>query len=562
MTAEDFLALLDRSKLIRPQKAKELAGQLELSKNSTAVEVAQALVSHRTLTRYQANRLLSGRYRGYFYNQYMVLDIIGAGGMGWVYLARDQESRELVALKVLSSYLSDDPGMLARLRLEAQAGQRLFHPSIARTIDTGDTAGTHFLVLDYIKGISLREIVLQQGPLPWKLACHLVKQIAEGLHYAHEKGLVHRDVKPENFLVNEEAKIKILDFGLALIEGAEEEEFSLSMIFGHDGVGTLDYMAPEQSEDSHHVDCRADIYGLGGTFYSILTGLLPYAVRTTAEKIEAHKEKPFPLVRSKFPKVPEEVDKIIAKMTAKKPEDRYQTAAEVAEALAPYSEAQAIEFDYHQILKNRNEDAKKRMKRAERRMRGGSGTSNTSPPSQTSPILKSTHASLLSETEKSIRNEQIEQRRKEGSFEERGLGGAQPVARYGKLINTDTGEKFSLHRSQLIVGRGKSADISLDSPMVSTAHCRLVFNGQFWKVNDFESKNGIKVNGEDVMTARLMPGDRLMVAELFQFEIDYVTDWILKQQKKSQRNKFSLPLILGSLIILALLGALLWYFLK
>lgn len=558
LSAEEFLALLDRSKLVRPKRAAEIIGQLDLPKHSTAQEIAQALVSQRVLTRYQANRLLTGRYRGYFYNQYMVLDIIGAGGMGWVYLARDQESRELVALKVLSSYLSDDPGMMARLKLESRAGRRLFHPAIARTIDAGDAAGSHFLVMDYVRGISLRELVLQQGPIPWKLACHLVKQIAEGLHYAHERGLVHRDIKPENFLVNEDSNVKILDFGLALIEGAEEEEFSLSMIFGHDGVGTLDYMAPEQSEDSHHVDRRADIYGLGGTFYSILTGLLPFSVRTTAEKIEAHKERPFPLVRNKFPKIPPEIDQIISKMTAKNPEERYQNAKEVAEALEAFSETKEVEFDYQAVLKIRNEDAQRRMKRAERRLRGGSGTSSTSPPSQTSPILKSTHANMLAETERSIRNEAAERRRQEGSFADRGIEAAKPAARYGRLINTDTGDKIPLHKSQLIIGRGKSADISLDSAMVSTAHCRLIFNGQFWKVNDFESKNGIKVNGEEVTTARLMPGDRLMVAELFQFEIDYLSEWVRKQQKKSSGSGLFLPIVFGSLIILALLAGLLW----
>ncbi|QDU82105.1 Serine/threonine-protein kinase StkP [Polystyrenella longa] len=562
ITSEEFLALLDRSKLVRPDRAEDIVRKLGLDPSVSSTQLASSLVARNIITNYQASRLLSGRYRGYFYNHYKIIDILGAGGMGWVYLAQDMNSQDQVVLKVLSSHLADDAGMMARLKLESRAGQQLFHPRVARTIDEGQAAGSHFLVMEYVHGISLRELVMQQGPVAWPVACHIVKQIADGLHYAHERGLVHRDIKPENFLVNEKAEVKILDFGLALIKGAEEEEFSLSMIFGHDGVGTLDYMAPEQSEDSHHVDRRADIYGLGGTFYSILTGLLPYAVKATTEKIEAHRSRPFPLVRSKFPNVPPGIDHIIAKMTAKDPKDRYQTAAEVAEALAPLAKLEPIDFDYESILRMRREDAQRRMLRTARRARGESGTSSIGrPPSQTSPILKSTQGNMLLDTEKSLRDEQTGQNRNGQSFAERGIGDARPVARYGRLYNTDGAQNIPLHRSELLIGRSPKADIHLDSSMISSTHCRMIFNGQFWKVTDLESRNGIRVNGVETRSSILKPGDRLTIAEVFQYEIDYTSEWAKKQRERAGKSKKGIYLLAGLLIMTAC-AALLWWWLS
>ncbi|MEZ6044590.1 MAG: protein kinase [Planctomycetaceae bacterium] len=561
LSSPEFIALLNRSKLIRPHRAEDILRKLGLDPSVSATQLASSLVSRNILTNYQATRLLSGRYRGYFYNQYKVLDVLGAGGMGWVYLAEDTQSQDKVVLKVLSSHLADDAGMMARLRLESRAGQKLFHPRVARTIDAGEAAGSHFLVMEYVHGISLRELVMQQGPLAWPVACHIIKQIAEGLHYSHERGLVHRDIKPENFLVNEQAEVKILDFGLALIQGAEDEEFSLSMIFGHDGVGTLDYMAPEQSEDSHNVDRRADIYGLGGTFYSILTGLLPYAVKTTAEKVEAHKNRPFPLVRSKFPNVPPAIDHIITRMTAKDPKDRYQTAAEVVEAIAPLAKIEPLDFDFDAILKLRREDAQRRMARTARRARGESGTSTPgTPPSQTSPILKSTQANMLLDTERALKEEQIERNGHSRSFAERGIGDARPAARYGRLYNTDGMQNIPLHRSDLIIGRDLKADIRLDSPMISSTHCRLVFNGQYWKITDLESRNGVRVNGVETRSAILKPGDRVTIAEVFQYEIDYTSEWAKKQQQRGSNTK-KWATLLATLLMIAAGAALLWWWL-
>ncbi|MCA9040390.1 MAG: protein kinase [Planctomycetaceae bacterium] len=561
LSSEEFLALLNRSKLIRPRRAEETVRDLGLDVSVSATQLASSLVARNVLTNYQASRLLSGRYRGYFYNQYKILDVLGAGGMGWVYLAEDSHSQEIVVLKVLSSHLADDPGMMARLRLESRAGQKLFHPSIARTIDAGEAAGSHFLVMEYVHGISLRELVMQQGPVSWPVACHIIRQIALGLHYAHDRGLVHRDVKPENFLVNEKAEVKILDFGLALIEGAEDEEFSLSMIFGHDGVGTLDYMAPEQSEDSQKVDRRADLYGLGGTFYSILTGLLPYSVKTSVEKIEAHRNKPFPLVRSKFPNVPAAVDKIIAKMTAKDPEERYQSGAEVAEAISSLAKIEPIDFDFEAILKLRREDAQRRMARAARRGRGENSTSSVGhPPSQTSPILKSTQANMLLDTEKTLREEQIGQNRHNQSFAERGIGDARPAARYGRLKNMDGKDNLPLHRSELLIGRDMKCDIRLDSPMISANHCRMIFNGQYWKITDLESRNGIRVNGVETRSSILKPGDKLTIAEVFQYEIDYTSQWAEKQRDRAGKPKKGIYLLVGLLMIAA--GAALYWWLN
>ena len=223
------------------------------------------------LTRYQANRLLAGSRRGLFIDDYKIIEILGFGGMGYLYAADELKTGWKVALKVLSDRYRHDSGMLSRFRLEAEAGLKLSHPNILRTKALNrseDIYGViHYMVLELIRGISLHELlVIRKRTLPWRQACDVICQAAAGLHYAHEQGLVHRDVKPDNMLIRPDGTVKVLDFGLAMIERSEAE-YSMAVIQGQDCLGTADYISPEQSLDSLHVDRRADIYSLGCTFY-------------------------------------------------------------------------------------------------------------------------------------------------------------------------------------------------------------------------------------------------------------------------------------------------------
>ncbi len=353
-----FLDVLSKSGLVSAKQIEQVTGQFDLGKWPDPLDLGSAFVDAGLLTSFQVERLLSGRFRGFFVDRYKVLEILGAGGMGWLYSAEDRQSGERVALKVLSSN-PDDAGVSARFQLEGQAGLRLDHPHIVRTLRIDSDAEMQYIVMELLEGISLQERIDRQGPVSWQHACDMICQAAEGLHYAHEHGMVHRDVKPGNLLIDRTGHVKLLDFGLALCDD-QGQEFSMAMIFGQDKLGTADYVAPEQSLDSYHVDARADIYSLGCTFYFILAGKVPFPLNTIGKKLDAHRRyKPRPL-RELAPDVPDEVVDIITRMMAKRPESRFASCAEVAHAVAPFAERRDVEFDFRTIIRLRAAQAERR----------------------------------------------------------------------------------------------------------------------------------------------------------------------------------------------------------
>jgi serine/threonine-protein kinase len=297
--------------------------------------------------------------------------------MGYLYSALDQQGGWKVALKVLSDRLRNDKTMLTRFRLEAEAGLKLAHPNILRTQamrQTEDIYGPiHYMVMELVKGISLHELLsLRKRTLSWRQSSDVIMQAATGLQYAHEQGLVHRDIKPENLLIRSDGAIKVLDFGLSLIRGSEAE-----VVLGQSCLGTADYIAPEQSLDSTSVDPRADIYSLGCTFYFLVTARTPFPYDTISKKLNGHRtERPQPLLELN-PKVPERLAKIVHKMMAKKPKNRFRDAAEVCEYMAPYAVRKPIEFDFDAVLKDRAQVAEKRLA-TESIIRGDSRISSVS----------------------------------------------------------------------------------------------------------------------------------------------------------------------------------------
>ncbi|MCA9068814.1 MAG: serine/threonine protein kinase, partial [Planctomycetaceae bacterium] len=337
LIADSFLDLLEKSQLLTAEEFQAACDDYQLRELPSAKHVAQRLVNANILTMYQAERLLMGRSRGFLIDRYKVLAILGFGGMGRIYVAEDTTTGQEVALKVLTERHEVDASMLERLKLEAKAGLRLSHPKVVRTLQLGHTGAVTYVVMEYVKGLTLHEIVVTQGPLPWPQACDVIAQAAAGLHHAHRAGLVHRDVKPANLIVTSDGEARVLDFGLALLEDDEESEFALAMIFGHDCLGTADYISPEQSLHSHDVDARADIYSLGCSLYFLLTGQVPFPLNTVADKLVAQRMKLPPAISTYVSDVPPAVVNVIAKMMAKRPEDRYQTAGEVAEALKPFA---------------------------------------------------------------------------------------------------------------------------------------------------------------------------------------------------------------------------------
>ena len=268
---------------------------------------------------------------------YELLAKLGEGGMGAVYKARHVRLNKIVALKVLPKDRTSDPQARARFEREMQAVGRGSHPNIVQAHDARDIDGASVLVMEYADGADLSHLVDRVGPLPVAAACEIIRQAAVGLQYAHENGLVHRDIKPSNILLTRQGQVKILDLGLALLsaEEAPGELTSAGQI-----MGTADYMAPEQSFDSHRVDIRADIYSLGCTLYKLLTGHVPYGgeeFNSAIKKVLAHLQAPIPSVASARKDVPNALAAIIERMMAKDRGARFATPAEVAEALAPFT---------------------------------------------------------------------------------------------------------------------------------------------------------------------------------------------------------------------------------
>ena len=298
---------------------------------------ADVLVSAGIVTRYQAGQLLRGRGRRLTVgNKYTILQPLGAGGMGKVYLSRHRLLGRRVALKVLPASRAKDPETRRRFYREARAAARLDHPNIARAYDVGHDRGRIFLVLEYVEGRTLEEVVADEGPLPVGRAVGYARQVAAGLKHAHEAGLVHRDVKPSNLIVDAAGTVKILDMGLALFFNEDGDNLTKEQK-GRCVLGTLDYVAPEQFRDSHRVDFRADLYGLGGTLYFVLAGRTPFGEGSFVQQFLWNQvREPVPLGDLR-PETPGGLRALVARLMAKDPGDRYQTAAELLVGLASWS---------------------------------------------------------------------------------------------------------------------------------------------------------------------------------------------------------------------------------
>jgi WD40 repeat protein/serine/threonine protein kinase len=298
--------------------------------------VAKAMVQRGWLTPFQAEQLLEGQAQALVVGPYHLLEPVGEGGMGQVYKARHKLMNRIVALKLIRPEYLMSPAALSRFRREVQAVAKLTHPNIVLAFDAAEIDGTHILVMEYIEGTDLARLEADQGPLPWATACEYVRQAALGLQHAHDHALVHRDIKPSNLMLDTlSGRIKLLDLGLSrTLNGDAEQATNLTQSGAL--MGTPDYLAPEQALDPHGVDIRADIYSLGCTFYHILTGRPPFAGDSALEKIIKHREiEPVP-VEVKRPDVPRGLGLVLKRMLAKRPEDRYQTPAEVAQALEPF----------------------------------------------------------------------------------------------------------------------------------------------------------------------------------------------------------------------------------
>ena len=335
---DSFLAVIRRSNLVNRDQLAAMVESFEAEGGETGntKAFAEHLIRKKVLTPWQAEKLLQGKHKGFFLGKYRLLSLLGKGGMSSVYLAEHVLMRRRCAIKVLPTRRVHDASYLGRFHREAQAVASLDHPNIVRAYDVdheldGDME-IHFLVMEFVDGKSLLEIVQHGGPLSPKQAAEYIRQAALGLQHAHAAGLVHRDIKPGNLLVDTGGTVKVLDLGLARFFDTGEET-SLTVQHDERVLGTADYLAPEQAVDSHGVDARADIYSLGCTLYFCLTGHPPFTQGTLAQRLLAHQTREPTTVESERPDMPAELSAILKRMMSKQASDRQQTATRVSEEL-------------------------------------------------------------------------------------------------------------------------------------------------------------------------------------------------------------------------------------
>jgi len=241
--------------------------------------------------------------------QLEILELLGKGGMGAVYKARQPGLDRLVAVKVLPPEVGQDPAFAERFTREARSLARLSHPNIVAVYDFGQASGLYFFIMEYVDGVNLRQAI-RTGSVSPKETLSIVPQICDALQFAHDEGIVHRDIKPENVLIGKRGRVKIADFGLAKLMGQERVDGNLTGT--HQVMGTLRYMAPEQMEGSREVDHRADIYSLGVVFYELLTGEVPMGRFAPP---------------SKKVRIDVRLDEVVLRALEKEPEQRYQMRA-------------------------------------------------------------------------------------------------------------------------------------------------------------------------------------------------------------------------------------------
>src|SRR6476469_3385020 len=311
VTTNKLVDLLRRSNLVDEAKLTAFLEKAAAAHGEAALEdqhkLADLLIAENLITRWQADKLLAGKHKGFRLGKYKLLGQIGKGGMSSVYLAEHEMMRARRAIKVLPQNRVNDSSYLERFRLEARAVAKLDDPNIVRAYDIDNEGQIHYIVMEYVDGQDLHQIVVANGPLDFDTAADYIAQVANGLQHAHEIGLVHRDIKPANCLVDKHSTVNVL--------------------------GTADYLAPEQALNSHEADSRSDIYSLGCTLYFLLTGSPPFPEGSISERLLKHQTARPDSIFKVRPDAPASLVEFCESMMSKKPADSFQSSGEVSAQL-------------------------------------------------------------------------------------------------------------------------------------------------------------------------------------------------------------------------------------
>ncbi len=353
MDLAGFLQSLARSRLLAPIDLEACQQWAQADPSLLPQQLGFHLLRHGKLSRYQMERLLSGRSHSLILGPFEVLAPLGQGGMGIVFLARDHEHQRLVALKLLSTKQQHlHPNLYARLEREMKFARSLTHPHIVKVFSLTEHDQVHCLAMELVPGLDLGRHVRRTGPMPAALACRCLAGIALALEAIHRRGIVHTDVKPGNILLTapldqgtavsgnhaaptawpvERYQAKLIDFGLAL--DLEDASANRQAVGPGRIAGTFAYAAPEQTRANQAIGPAADLYALGSTLFFVLIGQPPFPGGTTKDKIKRVRHEPPPRLRSLQPDLPLWLDELVNQLLAKRPKDRPKNASIVADRL-------------------------------------------------------------------------------------------------------------------------------------------------------------------------------------------------------------------------------------
>ena len=324
---EQFVKQLEESGILAGDMIKDFIPPKASPKDTQ--ELARELVRRKKLTKFQAEEVYKGNASSLVLGNYVLMEKIGAGGMGQVFRAEHRRMKRIVAIKLLPPSMTKDKASIARFEREVEAAAKISHPNIVAAFDADCANGVHFLVMELVEGSDLSALVKKQGPFSVAVALKCIIQAAKGLEAAHRKGIVHRDIKPANLLLDNEGTVKILDMGLARLINVSDAAVQAELTSSGTIMGTIDYMAPEQALDTRTADARADIYALGCSLHYLLTGKAVYQGDSVMKKLLAHRDQPIPALRGRRPEATGHLEAVFTRMVAKKAEERYQTATQL-----------------------------------------------------------------------------------------------------------------------------------------------------------------------------------------------------------------------------------------